>query len=65
MGETKEPLVKICKVFFSELRILRLKILNLTDFDSFSGLIIVFLWKIDHSNLKLLIFYRNTASFKV
>ena len=42
-----------------------LKILNKADCDSFSELLLGYLKTIDHLNLKLFAFDRQTASFKI
>ena len=41
-----------------------LKILNLADYNSFSGFLIVYLKTIDHLNMKLLLFYRHNARLR-
>ena len=64
--------VKVYRII-PESRILRLtfqrkvglKMLNLADYNSFSDLFPVYLKTIDHLNLKLLMFYMHTESFKI
>ena len=65
MGEQFQNYSRIQDFEAASLWKVSLEIMNKADYNSFSDLLYVYQKTSEHLNLKLLIFHRHTASFKI